>query len=70
MDLHPIIEKYELSTREFQCLELWASGFTLKGIGTRLGISPRTVESHINKVKGKTRQRYKDALLELFHSMV
>jgi RNA polymerase sigma factor (sigma-70 family) len=47
-----------LSPREREILALVASGKTNKEIGTALGISPRTVESHreslVNKLKIRT----------------
>ena len=60
-------EKFKVTEREYECLTLWASGYTLKTIACRLNISPRTVETHINKVKRKTGSYYKDKLIELFH---
>ena len=58
---------YKLSSREWQCLSLWACGFTAKGIGLKLRISPRTVESYIEQVKQKTGIFYKNDLINLFY---
>jgi DNA-binding NarL/FixJ family response regulator len=42
-----------LTQRERQILGLLAEGHTMQRIGTRLGISPRTVEAHVAKVYRK-----------------
>jgi DNA-binding NarL/FixJ family response regulator len=42
-----------ITDREREILELAAEGFTTHQIGRRLGISPRTVESHIAKLYRK-----------------
>ena len=43
----------ELTGRERQVLQLLTDGRTMRQIGTRLGISPRTVETHVAKVYRK-----------------
>jgi DNA-binding NarL/FixJ family response regulator len=43
----------ELTARERQVLELLSDGHTMRQIATRLGISPRTVETHVAKVYRK-----------------
>jgi DNA-binding NarL/FixJ family response regulator len=43
----------ELTSRERQVLELLSDGQTMRQIGTRLGISPRTVETHVAKLYRK-----------------
>jgi DNA-binding NarL/FixJ family response regulator len=42
-----------LSPREHEILVLLADGLTMQQIGRRLGISPRTVESHVSKLYRK-----------------
>jgi DNA-binding NarL/FixJ family response regulator len=42
-----------LSERELQVLELVAQGSTNPQIGTRLGISPKTVARHRERIMGK-----------------
>jgi len=42
-----------ITRRERDVLELLAEGFTLRQIGRRLGISPRTVEAHVGKIYRK-----------------
>lgn len=39
--------KIDVSPRELEVLRLIADGLTMRQVATRLGISPRTVESHI-----------------------
>ncbi len=43
----------KLSAREIQCVLLCATGKSAKQIGSTLCISPRTVETHLNKAKIK-----------------
>lgn len=52
-----------LSKREFECINLWLSGKTMKVIGELLFISPRTVETHINHAKEKLNFRTKHELV-------
>ncbi len=42
-----------ITTREREILELISFGLTMKQVATRLGISPRTVETHIAKLYRK-----------------
>jgi DNA-binding NarL/FixJ family response regulator len=42
-----------LTTRERQVLEMLSEGRTMRQIATRLGISPRTVETHVAKLYRK-----------------
>lgn len=42
-----------LTPREITILQLLSEGFTLRQVGTRLGISHRTVESHVTKLYRK-----------------
>lgn len=47
------IREHSLSKRELEVLRLFAEGFSNSEIGTRLFISPRTVESHKNHIMQK-----------------
>ncbi len=42
-----------LTPRELQILDMVSAGLTMRQIATRLGISPRTVESHVAKLYRK-----------------
>ena len=55
-----------LSNSEKHCLELWSKGLTIKDIARSKLISPRTVETHLNRVKEKTGLYYKSQLLSLY----
>ena len=44
-----------LTPREREILDLLAEGFTMHQIGRRLGISTRTVETHVAKIYRKLR---------------
>lgn len=56
-----------LSERERQVLALVLEGVGNLGIGTRLGISPRTVEIHKSRILGKTGARNLADLIRLWH---
>gem|GEM_PF-773769 len=38
-----------LSLRQWECLQLAATGLSSAGIATRLGVSPRTVDEHLSR---------------------
>jgi DNA-binding NarL/FixJ family response regulator len=42
-----------LTPRELEILELISAGMTMRQVATRLGISPRTVETHVAKLYRK-----------------
>ena len=42
-----------LTERELEILELVSHGLTVKQVASRIGLSPRTVETHISKLYGK-----------------
>lgn len=56
----------KFSSREIECLNNLCFGKTSKEIAKTLNISPRTVESHINKIKLKTGYYSKSDLIKLF----
>jgi DNA-binding CsgD family transcriptional regulator len=58
---------YNLSSREWECLNLWARGMTAKTMAIELGVSHRTVESYIEKIKDKTGLFSKRDLIALIH---
>ncbi|MCK4608138.1 MAG: helix-turn-helix transcriptional regulator [Gammaproteobacteria bacterium] len=57
-----------LSSKEFNCLYYLARGYSQKEIGRTCGISDRTVESHLDKIKGKLNIYNKKKLIELFYA--
>lgn len=57
-----------LTARESDCTKLLSLGKSLKEIAHILGLSPRTVEFHINQVKRKTGCHSKSKLLQLIQS--
>ncbi len=61
-------EMVKLTPRELQCLELISNGLSLKMVGKRLSLSPRTVEVHINNIKQKTGYNYKYDLMRLYQN--
>jgi DNA-binding CsgD family transcriptional regulator len=48
-----VIDGVSLTARESACLNLLSKGFSFKHIAIKLGISPRTVETHLGKIKIK-----------------
>ncbi len=46
-----------LTKREHDVLQLLARGYSAKEVALNLAITPRTVESHIDKIRLKTRTR-------------
>lgn len=56
--------------REKQCLELMSQGHSIKGIGRKLSLSPRTIESHIYNVKQKTGYHYKYDLIQIYQEIL
>lgn len=58
----------KLSAREIDCLNYLALGYGVKGVASILGLSPRTVETHINKAKQRTNFYTKQELLTNFIS--
>jgi DNA-binding CsgD family transcriptional regulator len=59
-----------IAPQELKCLNLLAKGFTTKWIAKELGLSPRTVETHLNSVKLKCNVWGKDAMVDLFHKVI
>ena len=45
--------RFHLTKRELDCLRLFCFGMTLNHVGETLEISPRTVETYLNRVKSK-----------------
>jgi DNA-binding CsgD family transcriptional regulator len=44
----------DFTPRELDCIVLLMQGYTFKMIASKLGISPRTVETYIENIKQKT----------------
>ena len=55
----------KLTPRELECLKLINNGLSLKGIGNKLLLSPRTIEAHLNNIKHKTGYNSKNELIKL-----
>lgn len=60
---HEMKQSPLLTTRENQCLTLYRHGFTAKQTAKRLGLSFRTIEDHIEKIKLKYSVQSKQELL-------
>ena len=53
-ELAETCKKYTLSLRELECLSHLTTGKTAKEIAREMGLSPRTVDSHIMNLRNKT----------------
>jgi len=53
-----------LTTRERECLSYITRGYTMKLMANKIGISVRTVESHLNNIKRKLCCRSKIELIQ------
>ena len=60
--------KERFSAREIQVLSMWLLGHSMSYIGSRLFISPRTVESHLSHIKDKLQHRKREAIISLLIS--
>jgi two-component system response regulator FixJ len=68
-ELHgPLSQGSTLSVREREVLVLVVDGLDNKGIGERLGISPRTVEVHKSRVMTKLDARNLAELIRMAHA--
>jgi DNA-binding CsgD family transcriptional regulator len=65
-EIHSIAKRNSLSPRELQCLMQLSIGKTAKEIALILNISPRTVETHIDKVRFKTTCNTQKEIIQWF----
>ena len=49
-DSGPVPKGFRVTRRQAQILDLVASGLSDKEIASRLGLSPRTVQSHLDRL--------------------
>jgi len=56
-----------ITPQEIKCLESLSKGYSVKFISKTLNLSPRTIESYLQKVKYKTGFNSSDLLLEWFN---
>jgi DNA-binding CsgD family transcriptional regulator len=59
-----------LSQRELQCLKLISAGLSIKDTAKELLLSPRTVETNLNRIKDKTGVSYKSELIKIYSDML
>lgn len=59
-------KSFTFSKREWECLHMLTEGKTMKGIAKTLNLSPRTVESYLNKIKHKSGYHFKSDLIKLY----
>lgn len=58
-----------ITRRELECLSYIMQGMTSKSIARNLGVSYRTVESHIERLKIKTKTASKTSLIQKMMSL-
>jgi DNA-binding CsgD family transcriptional regulator len=56
-----------LSKREMQCLSSLSKAKTMKEIAEELSLSPRTVETYIEKIKNKSGLHFKNDLIKMYY---
>lgn len=56
----------KFTSREMDCLHLLTSGYTAKEVAIQFGLSPRTVENHINHIKLKFGLNRKPDIIKAF----
>jgi DNA-binding CsgD family transcriptional regulator len=61
--------QYQLSPREKEVLEIWATGRSLAFVEKRLFISRNTVKTHLNHIYAKTETANREELLELLDTL-
>ena len=66
LELPAISSIHQLTARENSVMQLLVNGCTCKKIGRQLGISHRTVETHINNAKQKLGVETRSELIRLF----
>jgi DNA-binding CsgD family transcriptional regulator len=59
--------KHMLSRREIECLQCLIDGLSAKETGTKLFLSPRTVETYLNHIKDKLKCRNKRDIISLVY---
>lgn len=59
--------QFYLSQREHECASLLINGLTLKQMGATLGISERTVEYYVARIRKRVQCHNKQALITFLH---
>lgn len=65
-EIFEIGKRNNLTPRELQCISYLSAGKTAKEIAKTINIGPRTVETHINKIRQKTKCCTKNELTDWF----
>jgi DNA-binding CsgD family transcriptional regulator len=64
--IHYLGRSIKCTKREMDCLHLLSSGYTAKEVAIQFGISPRTIENHINNIKSKFGLNRKPDIIKAF----
>lgn len=62
-----ITSELSLSNKEIECCYYLSKGLSIKGIAHKMGLSPRTIETHVNHIKLKSHCYTTDLLIEYIH---
>jgi DNA-binding CsgD family transcriptional regulator len=62
-----ITSELSLSKKEIECCYYLSKGLSIKGIAHKMGLSPRTIETHVNHIKLKSNCYTTDLLIEYIH---
>ena len=62
-----ITNELSLSNKEIECCYYLSKGLSIKGIANKMGLSPRTIETHVNHIKLKSNCYTTDLLIEYIH---
>ena len=61
-------EKIYITSREVECWKLFSTGYSHKKIASILGLSRKTIDTHLIKVKNKLNVSARDQLSKIFHA--
>ncbi|WP_428829128.1 helix-turn-helix transcriptional regulator [Legionella shakespearei] len=64
--IHYLGKSIKFTKREMDCLHLLSSGYTAKEVAIKFGLSPRTIENHINNIKFKFGLNRKPDIIKAF----
>jgi DNA-binding CsgD family transcriptional regulator len=59
-----------ITPRELECLHLFSKGNTGKEMASVLGLSPRTIEGHMNSIRGKLGFMSKSNIIKLYREQI
>jgi DNA-binding CsgD family transcriptional regulator len=70
VDLYTKSGTAHITPRELECLHLLAKGNTGKEIASSLGLSPRTIEGHMNNIRSKLGYICRSDIIKLYREQI